>query len=247
MARRALYLLFIIAFNNMLSPGCTVKEDRGLCPAVLKINLPPGDGEVCVSLVNPEGERVTHTVVLQDVPSVAGYPVCRDPFILLVSTGRFEEGGLLVPEGQQCSELYVHREMVHVSGETVEVQAVLEKEFCRLEVSVVSQFSGPDMSISGDWCGQELDGALVSGRFRTPVASGGVVRVPRQGDSSLMLDVRSGQVTRSFAIGEYMAEASYDWEEASLQDISIKVDFVRSRIQLRGNAWSQIFPIKIEL
>ncbi len=248
MARHALFLLCIMANLLVLSPGCSVKEDRGQCPAVLNILLPAGDGEVFVSMMGPEGDPVTHRAELSGEPSQVSYPVCHEGFVLVVSTVEWKDSLITVQAGQECPELLIHRSYVHVEGEALDVRADLMKEFCSLEVFVASQYPEPSLRISGAWCGQDIEGTLVKGQFRAPLASGNTIRVPRQEDTSLMLDIMEGDtVLRSFAIGEYMAEAGYDWQAESLEDISVRVDYVHNRVQLTGKAWTQVFPIKIEL
>ena len=214
----------------------------------MKLILPAGDGKVFVSMMGPEGDPVMHQAELSDEPSQVSYPVCHEGFTLVVSTVAWKDSLITVQAGLECPELYIHRSYVHVEGEALEVLIDLMKEYCSLEVSVASQYPEPSLRISGGWCGQDIEGTLVKGQFRAPLASGETIRVPRQEDTSLMLDIMDGDtVLRSFAIGEYMAEAGYDWAAESLEDISIKVDYVHNRILLTGNAWSQVFPIKIEL
>lgn len=214
----------------------------------MKLILPEGDGEVFVSMMGPEGDPVTHRAELLDEPCEVSYPVCHEGFMLVVSTVAWKDSLITVQAGLECPRLYIHRSYVHVEGESLSEEIDLRKEYCTLEVSVASQYPQPSLRISGRWCGQDIEGALVRGQFRMPLASGDCVRVPRQEDTSLMLDIMDGDtVLRSFAIGEYMAEAGYDWHAESLEDISVNVDYVHNRVRLTGNAWSQVFPIKIEL
>ena len=247
MVRRALFLAVLLTSISMLSPGCSVKEDRGLCPAMLELQLPAGRGEVYVTLEGPEGEPVTHTAALQDEASQVTYPVSRNRFMLVVSTVPWEDNLVASRDGEEYPELYVYRTVVQLEGDALVVTPELRKEFCRLEVTIAPQQAVPSMEVSGAWFGQYRDGGLAPGLFRAEAVSGSTVCVPRQGDTSLMLDIFYGNLTRSFALGEYMAEAGYDWEATSLEDISVKIDFVSSQIQLVGSAWSRIFPIKIVL
>ena len=248
MARRVLILFCIVTNLLLLSPGCSVKEDRGQCPAVLKLILPAGDGEVFVSMMGPEGDPVTHRAELLKEPSEVSYHVCHEGFTLVVSTVAWKDSLITVQAGMESPELLVHRSYVHVDKETFTEQVDLMKEYCALEVFVVSQIPEPTLRIRGRWCGQDIEGNLVKGQFQAPLASGNIIRVPRQEDTSLMLDIMDGDnVLRSFAIGEYMDEAGYDWHAESLEDISVKVDYVHNRVQLTGSAWNQVFPIKIEL
>lgn len=202
-----------------------------------------------ILLKGPDGLPETHLAPLMEEASWASFPVSRDRFILAVSTVPFTDSVYTVPLGKASPELYIYRASVKLLDESASIVPQLRKEYCGLEVSITSQHPLPELCVRGNWNGQKADGSLLAGPFRASLKSGEQVNIPRQGDNSLMLDVMnsSGSVLRSFAIGEYMSEAGYDWTEGSLQDLSLKVDYVNNAITLNGRAWSYTFPIKIEL
>jgi len=59
-------------------------------------------------------------------------------------------------------------------------------------------------------------------------------RLPRQVDGSLMLEVlgAGGEVIRTFALGEYILRAGYDWSAPSLEDIHIVMDLSVNRMDV---------------
>ncbi|MBQ9184268.1 MAG: hypothetical protein IJ151_00140 [Bacteroidales bacterium] len=249
MARTASFFHFLAIIVLWLSPNCSVKEEREQCPAILKLMLPEGEGGLYIFLKSPVGLPETHLTQLAQTPSSASFSISRERFLLSVSSVAFQDSLFQIPPGQESPELFAYRAYFRVNGEFATVSPQLRKEFCRLEVTVTTQKLLPALRVRGNWCGQRIDGALLEGEFSVGLRSGEAVCIPRQGDNSLVLDVlsESGELLRSFALGEYMAEAGYDWMGASLEDISLHVDYVSSTVTLKGSAWNFTFPIKIEL
>lgn len=52
-------------------------------------------------------------------------------------------------------------------------------------------------------------------------------------------------VIREFAIGEYIAESGYDWQDEDLRDVDMELDFSKTSISLKIDKWSKIVPIDI--
>lgn len=94
------------------------------------------------------------------------------------------------------------------------------------------------LEIRGNVTGYAPDGSVVKGRFRS--MADGSARVPRQVDNSLQLNILAKDgITRTFALGNYIAESGYDWSAADLPDISIVIDYSRTAVTLRIDSWSR--------
>ena len=106
------------------------------------------------------------------------------------------------------------------------------------------------LTVKGNICGYSPDRSVVEGDFSftfVPASDGtGSVRVPRQTDDSLILQIRDGnRVLREFALGEYVAESGYDWEAENLSDVEIAIDYANSNITVKVEGWSDIFEYDV--
>ena len=252
MWQRRSCFLSISASLTILFSGCTVKEDRTLCPAVLRLGLPSASDSLSVlyvTLDNPSGEETTHTCTLEPLPVQVSYPVTREKFPLCIATESFAGGGFRIKEGRECPRLFVYKATARVGGEAAFLSPSLRKEYCRMDVRLESGQRNVSLCIRGNYCGMDKSGKLLPGRYRATFSSGQPVRVPRQGDSSLLLDVEDKDegVLRSFAIGEYLAKAGYDWNSPSLEDVEITLNFAESTVSLKTKLWEHHFTIAITL
>ena len=74
------------------------------------------------------------------------------------------------------------------------------------------------------------------------------VRLPRQTESSLMLNILDGGASvREFALGEYIAASGFDWSSPDLGDLTIAVDFALTRISLSVDDWNRTFEFNVEI
>ena len=83
--------------------------------------------------------------------------------------------------------------------------------------------------MEGAYGGWQPDGSPAPGTFSSRLLPGAdgraVLRLPRQGDDSLLLHiVFSDQVVRTFALGSYIAASGYDWTAPDIEDLTLHVD-----------------------
>lgn len=244
-------VFFLLASTSLLIflTSCSVKEDRRLCPATLLLDLPAADSAASslhIRTLAPDNKASITHVALGERRIRHKIPVARGKFIIVVSSVALQDGRWLVPEGSPCPEAYICRRRITVSKEQALFEVRLQKEFCRLDIKLSAPAEGFSMRIRGRYCGSSLEGNLIEGVFSAPVGSGGSVCVPRQGDASLMLDVvmPSEGIVRSFALGEYLREAGYNWQEGDLQDASVYVDYVRSEAVISTACWTRTISLK---
>ena len=108
--------LVLAALNPCLFSGCSVKENRGPCPALLRLELPSASDsikEVFISVENPLGEKVTFRQELPLHDTSFCYQVTREKFLLTVSTANID-GGLAVLPGEAYPHLYLYRARVRI-------------------------------------------------------------------------------------------------------------------------------------
>ena len=234
-------------------PGCSVLEDRDTCPAQLLLHLPPQEAPVLVALESASSERQLDTLAPGVVDWSAFIP--RKPLwvrVAVPASAYDAIAGVKIPEGADCPEIRLYRREHTSIGELVRDTVVFNKPYCRLEIKVVWAQSPAayDLTVRGRVAGLDRDGQPVPGVFhyRTrPSAAGSCfVNLPRQLDDSLLLDLTAGaDPVRTFALGEYLAEAGYDWTAEDLPDASVTIDFARTTLAISVAGWTRVFQFQV--
>lgn len=243
-------------------PGCTVLEDRRQCPCHLFLDLSSCSDREDLEIVVAAGEQRSRF----HFPAGSGVP----PFVKIevpkgqVGIAAFAPAseisfdaylGLDIPTGEQCPPLWSDISLRHLTREREDMRVLLRKNYCRLEVRALNTGSDDDYRATfyGNVRGVAPDGSPLAGEFSCSlVPTGGgdcALRLPRQSDSSLSMQIETGAegVLRTFAVGEYLDAAGYDWSEADLQDASITIDFQASRITVRHASWVRTFAFDLRL
>lgn len=249
--------------------GCSVHEDRDLCPCVLDLDLfwPAADDaitqsshseslnasahEAVVRLSSSAGLQCLDTVRIARVERYRCEVSRRTHYVEVVSPGDAisAEGDVLSSADGVFPEVYTAFKKILAEGERVVDTVSIHKNHCVLSVKTIfpsSQSWYPfKMLMRGGVVGYNAHGEMVAGDFQreiTPSKDGwSEVVLPRQRDSSLMLDIisRSG-VLRSFALGQYLADSGYDWNALDLEDAVIEIDFSSTNAVIRISAWSKV-------
>ena len=245
--RAALLLLFCLC-----SASCTlVKEDRTACPCALTVNihdLPayPVRFSLSGEEFYQEWEVARDTSFMVRVPkgsvqltAVAGAPLPRN-------------GSVTIPYGYECPPLYAHSQEVPTPEDTARVQVQLHKHFCGLSLAV----EGPPgwgepywAQIRGRVGALDPLGTPEEGAFQCRLDSGDTIRLPRQlPEEELWMDLTTPEGTvRSFALGNYMLEAGYDWTSTDLEDLSLQLDLSLTAITFHTTLWEQVIRLQIEI
>lgn len=226
-----------LALLLMCCVSCSIKESRDRCPCSLTLDVKaPGEVRVLMEgkdfLEDSTFPGDTSVTCLAPRPSVRVTSVC----------GAVWDGGVVIPEGEECPPLYLGVCRVDTDKETSRVDLPLCKSFCELEM----KFQCPQgwkpllLEIRGNVCGYGRDGRPMEGGFvcRPALSSTGLckVRIPRQTDGSLVLDFGGGFV---FALGKYIVESGYDWEKPDLEDIVMDVDISLTTITFHTGGWTR--------
>ena len=234
-------------------PGCTVLEDRDLCPALLVLDFPPLEAPAVLVLGTKAGFRTDLlsaglTEYRTSVERGTVSALVRSPADLPFPAG--EE--LRIPEGAECPALLLYARTYEIRGEMFRDSVRMHKNYCTLDLQVRSVDGNLPYSFTviGNWCGFDPAGRVLPGPFRCrllPDGTGcGTLRIPRQGDDSLVLDlVGEDGILRSFALGEYLRESGYDWRAEQLADAQILIDYARTYVSFVIGNWSKILPFDI--
>lgn len=242
-------------------PGCSVKEDRDLCPCTLEIDA-SGDGHaadsISITLAGSAGKAAGF--VLEDkmgerwrgaVPRGEMYLAAVYPAGTVTSPCLPDGRWLKIDAGRECPRIWMSCCGVSTMAEHVEVPLALHKSYCELTMFIRDVSGGRfpyRLEIRGDVDGYMADGRPSEGKFIAPVAyvgeasSSGVlearVALPRQTDNSLLLDIISDDDRfRTFAVGNYIEASGYDWTSPDLKDITLEIDYARTDISFRIASW----------
>ena len=236
----------------LLVPSCSIKENRAVCPCGLTLELTGLPVRPVVLSVAGEGYSWTEVV---HADTVLVLPVPKGEVAVSAVGGALAEGdgSVRIPEGEEAPPMYLFHADVSTDAEQVVLPVKLHKQFCTLELT----FKGPpgygppfEAAVAGFYGGWTPDGSPAPGPFSRRLLPGSdgraVLRLPRQGDDSLLMHiVFSDQVVRTFALGSYIAAAGYDWTAPDLEDLALTVDISLTSVTISSDLWSRTEDIEL--
>lgn len=175
-------------------PGCSVKEDRDLCPCTLVLEFPREDAErlqdgvtVCMRGYSDDGFYLCDTLLAGRAASSGGpdtvsgkwsysYVVPKGDIDLAVAysadglAGELNSSGIWIEidEGRPCPSIWTCCEKVSARADRVTVPVRLHKNFCRIDIQV-RDVDGEEfpfkLRVRGNVNGYGLDGKPARGAF----------------------------------------------------------------------------------
>lgn len=175
-------------------PGCSVKEDRDLCPCALVLEFPREDAErlqdgvtVCMRGYSDDGFYLCDTLLAGRAASSGGpdtvsgkwsysYVVPKGDIDLAVAysadglAGELNSSGrwIEIDEGRPCPSIWTCCEKVSARADRVTVPVRLHKNFCRIDIQV-RDVDGEEfpfkLRVRGNVNGYGLDGKPARGAF----------------------------------------------------------------------------------
>lgn len=175
-------------------PGCSVKEDRDLCPCTLVLEFPSEDAErlqdgviVCMRGYSDNDFSLCDTLLAGQTASSGGpdnvsgkwsysYVVPKGDVDLAVSysadglAGKLNSSGrwIEIDEGRPCPSIWTCCEKVSARADRVTVPVRLHKNFCRIDIQV-RDVDGEEfpfkLRVRGNVNGYGLDGKPARGAF----------------------------------------------------------------------------------
>lgn len=233
----------------MSGVGC-IKEDRSECPCRLVLDFNEVDtlsvSSVDVLLESDEGFTMSQVVEKKHFSDYM-VPVPKIRMFLSVWAGadRYLEHdkSVMIPYGEECPRLFLHKSEVEAEGEMVTERIRLRKNHCVLTVQVEDGRDYPfDLMVRGKVDGYGGDMMPTVGDFAckaVPDTLGTcVVVIPRQLDSSLILEVDDGTGhVKNFSIGESIVADGYDWKAEDLDDVTVTLDYALTEVALEIVEW----------
>lgn len=221
--------------------ACSVKEDRSTCPCELYVRSDEPlktEGTVLVSVIQDGSVIKQGMLSRQDFDSGrCMLTVPRKPSRVTVFTGitgMSAAGGRLlgIPADHQCDEVYSCMEPVDPTGEEYVCTVVPHKNFARLDLEVIGLPEGGELKVTGNVQGYDLASLdPCEGRFDcSPEQGAGLwrLRLPRQTDDSLLLEVAAGSAQVGIVpLGDLIARSGYSFDAQDLPDMSVTIDLTR--------------------
>lgn len=237
--------------------GCSVKENRDVCPCQLVLDFSKVDTVSVKSIdlfLRENGEVILNDVVEQeefDEDYYAYVPRTSLDFCAWAGRGDALTDDLKIPYGGDCPPVYIHSATIDAVGESVSETVIMRKNFCRVTMTVkMAMQSSVILAVIGNVDGFEADGVPSSGDFKVIKHVDGdnvfYVNLPRQLDASLMLEMDSGdEIVKRFPIGQYIVESGYDWKAPDLEDISIDLDLAVSHLSIVIKGWEKEYKFDV--
>lgn len=250
----------LMTLTMIVAAGCSVKEDRMNCPCMLVLDFADVDTSV-VSVLNLlatlHGEVVLDERV--DAVSFGKEYVCRVPHghlqvnVWAGGEGREGPSGVVIPYGCECPPIFMDSFIADTRGDVFRKVVTMHKNHCRLTIEMDGVEEIPySLTFKGQVDGYGLDGMPQEGDFSC-VAYPGLkgeshALLPRQLDSSLMLEVDDGtSVAKTFAIGEYIVSSGYDWSAVDLEDVTLMLDYYITYIKIEIQGWDKEYVYNVTL
>lgn len=258
------FLALAILFFSFLC--CTVREDRDMCPSLLILTLPHIPyGAQLVSVMDDDEVLFCDTLDCAELELSAfslSTQVPKKPLTVAVYwpytlTSSPLEG--YIPQSK-CDSLWSSYQSFFPKKDGESLPMELHKNFCSLKLNLTGpsvygqrytlRFQSNVRGLGKD--GQPLEG--VYSELSYPLTDGSYeVNILRQSDYSLRMDVLEkgaegtggGGTIRSFAIGDYMALAGYDWSAPDLEDMEITLDFARTLVTLSTSKWAKSIELSV--
>lgn len=243
---------------GMTLTGC-VKERRGLCPCRLSLDLSRLDTSVVeiarVNVLGPGGYMYDESVGMESFGEEVLINVPKGGCMLCVYSG--EQGfvnpdlGLSIPYGEDCPPVYMCAAFLDTECEQYRKVVMLRKSYCRLSVHVTDVEYFPfGLAVRSNVAGYGADGAPVPGEFYCGIddfsEEDWVLSVPRQTDDGMVLEINDGTtVLKTFALGEYIRASGYDWNAADLEDITVGIDYTRTKLTVSVQGWDEVYEFDV--
>jgi hypothetical protein len=106
------------------------------------------------------------------------------------------------------------------------------------------------LAVKGMVAGYGADGTPADGDFfhmvETVPDEGWAISVPRQTDDSMLLEVSDGtDVLKIFALGKYICASGYNWKAADLSDITVGIDYTRTKLTVSVCGWDEVYEFDV--
>ena len=245
-----LFLTVLVAAES-----CSIKSDRSACPSLLFMSVSGGD-DPGVSFRVGLDEQCRESVHISKVDGIAkaGFDLAKGKGYEVVSfNGVDQDWSGEIELGEQMPSLYAYACRVDCLSDVEEIDAALQKQFCRVFVDVIgldcrvrirSNVSGVVMGSLAPVPGQFY---VIAQPLMYSDKSGAryMISIPRQLDSSLSLELlppEGDDLTSLFTrnVGADLIESGVDWTSPSLDDVYINIAYVENAFSVSVQNWEKV-------
>ncbi len=250
---RVRILGFLMAVLCAMS--CSIKSDRSACPSLLFMSVSGGDDPGVSFNVELDGEYQESVHITKvDGIAKAGFDLTKGRGYDVVSfSGVDQDWSGEIVLGEQMPSLYAYACKVDCLSDVEEIEAILQKQFCRVFIDVIgldcrvrvrSNVCGIDVKSLAPAPGQFL---VVTSPLMRSDKSGArfMVSIPRQIDSALSLELLppdgdDQKVLFSRNVGADLMGDGIDWNKASLDDVYVSVTYVDNAFSVSVLNWEKV-------
>lgn len=228
-----------------------IKENRTVCPCALTVEVRDLPAWPVQFFLSGEG-FYQEWEVSRDTSFLVRIPKGNVQLTAVAGVSLPGNGRIGIPYGYECPPLYAHSEPLSIDNDVDRVQVQLHKHFCTLSLNI----DGPPgwgepywTQVRGKVGALAPDGTPEEGAFQCRLDNGEAIRLPRQHpEEELWLDLTTPDGTvRSFALGNYLLQAGYDWTAPDLEDLPLELDLSLTAITFRTAYWSTVIPLNVEI
>jgi hypothetical protein len=259
MKRSASRVLSALLSLMVFSSGCSIKEERDVCPCRLFLDLKSLDKldqtPFLLGVMSDDGFEYTTVIDCDDFQDTYILDVPRTDLDIVVWSGGgdcMHQQGLTIPLGSGCPPVYIYSRRLAAYGEAVYDTVFLNKNYCILNVSVENPDDIRGMMIRGEVAGYDRIGNPDHGDFRIDFRKDSSTEesysfyLPRQDDARLYLDVvEADGMVKTFPLHDYISAFGYDWKAQDLSDLNMHLNFTPAGVVVSVKVWDEEFVIDI--
>ncbi len=247
----------------LLLSSCSVKENRFECPVYVTVLT---DRFMAKGLESGTVSFSAGSLIKREDISYIDYagkgytqPCPRDmaraALVTGSANGKFDEDVLYWPAGRAADRTWSYGEIFSVNADEYVIDAVPHKQYCLIKFMFDdSPVAPPDyywrFRIRAQYNGLNVyTSEPVEGDYVCPVGPNNIGEwygvLPRQKENNMKMDIivpysdneKDGRVDFVLDLGKAFEEAGYDWTEADLKDIMVKVGFTSADVNVSIEDW----------
>ena len=230
-----------VCLAALMLVSCSVKQDRIDCPCTFSLDLSGCviyDDVLTFSLWSDSQKIISDYYYRRDLGQRYEYELTRKSYEASVLSGDVNSvhsgRNLLVKKGAQSDSLYAWAASLDARQETFYSLVVLYKQFATITFDLSEYDSSGesfDVKVKGNYGGIDiltLDPVENVFEYEFTTNGSGLypVRIPRQGDDALTLEVSStGKILAEIPVGNTIRRIGYDWTSLDLNDMTVAISY----------------------
>ena len=248
----------------LLLPSCSVKEERGECPVYVTVLTERfiqngySDGIVSFHALEPIDREAINflSYIGKGFRQACPRDYARAAVLSGLEYERIDATTLYVPYGRRAGRVWSYGETFSAQEDEYRIEAVPHKQYCLVKFLFGDGEQAPPdypwrVRIRAACNGLNIYTAEpLEGEYCCPVGPDAegewYAVIPRQKRNDLLLEVfvpeagepSGGRTEYEIDLGERFEEKGYDWSQADLADIAVRVGFTSAGIRIEVLDWN---------